>query len=29
VELYHPTLTMREVLESTRLNTILHIRDGL
>lgn len=29
VELYHPTLTMREVLESTHLDTILHIRDGL
>ena len=29
VELYHPTLTMREVLENTHLDTILHIRDGL
>ena len=29
VEVYHPTLTMQEVLDNTRLNTILHVRDGL
>jgi anti-anti-sigma regulatory factor len=29
VELYHPTLTMQEVLDRTHLNKILHVRDGL
>jgi anti-anti-sigma factor len=29
IELYHPTVTMREVLEVTHLNRMLHIRDTL
>jgi hypothetical protein len=27
--LYHPTLTMQEVLDRTHLNKLLHVRDGL
>lgn len=29
VQLYHPTASLQEVLETTRLDTLLHVRDAL
>ena len=29
VELYHPSKVIKDVLETTHLDTVLHVRDGL